>query len=115
MTTFVATGGGWPAVANENAKSDAMVSGGSLVSASEIWLAVTVTVQVVLKGSSAAGVSVNEVVGEAVCAKGCGAPAGHSSAKAPSDAFTLSLKLTTIGESTGTLLAPLAGVVAPTV
>src|SRR5215207_1854998 len=96
MMTCVATGGAGAAVMNANEKSAAGESGGSSVSASEICAAVTVTVQMVLTGRSTAGVSVNELAGEAVCAKVCGAPAGHSSAKAPGPACTLSLKLMTI-------------------
>ena len=114
MMTLVATGGGGPAVANEKLKSASIASGGSSVSASEIWLAATVTVQVVLNGRSAAGVSVKALAGEAVCANGCGAPAGHSTVKALPVALTLSLKLMTMAESTGTFVAAFAGVVAPT-
>ena len=81
------------------------------MSVSEIWLAVTVTVQVVLYGSGEAGVSVNVLAGEALCANVCGAPPGTASANAPAVAVTLSLKLMTMVESTGTLVAAFAGVV----
>ena len=54
------------------------------------------------------------LAGEAVCANDCGAPDGHSSANALAVALTLSLKLMTMAESTGTFDAPFAGVVAPT-
>ena len=46
--TLPAPGGGAAAVVNENATFDAIPSGGSFASVSEIWSAVTVTVQVVL-------------------------------------------------------------------
>ncbi len=115
MRTLVATGGGGPAVVNEKEKSSSISLGGSSVSASVISVAVTVTVHVVLYGRSAAGVSVKTLAGEAVCANDCGAPDGHSSANALAVALTLSLKLMTMAESTGTLVAAFAGAVAPTV
>ena len=62
---------------NEKLTFDVIPSGGSFVSVSEIWFAVTVTVQVVLYGSGDEGVSVKVVAGEALCPNDCGAPAGH--------------------------------------
>ena len=50
-------------------------------------------------------------LGDALCAKVCAELAGHSRLKADADAFTLSLKLMTMVELTGTLVAPLTGVV----
>jgi hypothetical protein len=64
-------------VLNEKLKSPAIWSGGSVESVSEIWVAATVTVQVVLAGSAAIGSSVNDAAGELVCVKACGEPAGH--------------------------------------
>ena len=46
MMTLVATGGWRSAVVNENRSPTASLSGGSLMSMSETWLAVTVTVHV---------------------------------------------------------------------
>ena len=88
-----------------------MSSGGSFVSVSEIWSADTVTVQVVLYGSGEDGVSVKVVAGAALCPNDCGTPAGHWIENAVELAVTLSLKLMTIGELTGTFGAPFAGVV----
>ena len=62
-------------------------------------------------GSGELGVSVNVVAGDAVCVNVRGEPAGHSRLKALADAVTLSLKLMTMVELTGTLVAPAAGVV----
>ena len=56
--TMPAPGGGAAAVVNEKVASEVRPSGGSFVSASEIWSAVTETVQVVLYGSDEEGVSV---------------------------------------------------------
>ena len=50
------------------------------------------------------------VAGDALCANPCGAPAGTRRERTAL-AVTLSLKVMTIGESTGTPVAPLAGVV----
>ena len=73
--------------------------------------AVTFTAHVVPAGSGELGVSVNVVAGDAVCVNVRGEPAGHSRLKALADAVTLSLKLMTMVELTGTLFAPAAGVV----
>ena len=73
--------------------------------------AFTVTAHVVPAGSGELGVSVNVVAGDAVCVNVRGEPAGHSRLKALAEAVTLSLKLMTMVELTGTLFALLAGVV----
>src|SRR4051812_6772056 len=111
MMTPTAPGGAGFAVVNEKVTSASMESGGSLTSVSVIAAAATVTLQVDPDGSGAAGVSVNVLAGEALCVKACGEPAGHSMANASDAAVTLSLKLMTTVEVTGTLPAPLAGVV----
>ena len=51
----------------------------------------------------------NVEAGDAVCVNVRGEPAGHARLKAPAAADTFSLKLMTMVESTGTLLAPPAG------
>ena len=84
------------------------------MSTSVIWLAATVTVQVVADGSGAAGVSVNEPAGEALRVNVCGKPVGHCRSNALTLALTLSLKLTTMAELTETPLAEFAGVVLTT-
>ena len=108
--TLPAPGGGAAAVVNEKLAFEVRPSGGSFVSVSEIWLAVTETVQVVLAGSGEEGVSVTVVAGVALCPNDCGTPAGHSIENAKALAVTLSLKLRTMDELTGTLAAPFAGV-----
>ena len=74
-------------------------------------VAVTFTAHAVPAGSGELGVSVNVVAGDAVCVNVRGEPAGHSRLKALAEAVTLSLKLMTMVELTGTLVALLAGVV----
>src|SRR3954462_3837231 len=114
MMTPAAPGGAGLAVVNEKLTSAAMESGGSLTSVSVIPAAATVTLQVDPDGSGAAGVSVNVLAGDALCVNAWGEPAGHSIANASDAAVTLSLKLMTTVEVTGTLLAELAGVVVMT-
>ncbi len=66
------------------------------MSASVIWLAIAVTVQIVPYGRFAVGVSVMEVAGEPLCVKETGVPFGHWIVKALAVALTLSLKLIVI-------------------
>src|SRR5262245_29998561 len=91
-----------------------MLSGGSIVSVSEICEAVTLTVQVVPAGRFEDGVRVMVVAGDALWVNVCGVPTGHSSDKALAVALTLSLKVTEIVEFTGTFVAPEVGVVLET-
>src|SRR5919112_200196 len=92
-----------------------MLSGGSKVSASVIWLAKTVTVQVVPAGRSAVGSSVKLAAGEALSVKVWGEPAGHCTEKEPVVALTGSLKLTVMFVFCATPVAPLTGEVDATV
>ena len=77
IMTLPAPGGGAAAVVNEKFAFEVSPSGGSFRSVSEIWSAVTETVQVVLYGSDDEGVSVKPVAGDALCPNDCGTPAGH--------------------------------------
>src|SRR4029078_11492990 len=107
MITLAAPPGGGLAVANEKEKSAAGESGGSLVSASLIAAAWTVTVHVGPAGSGDARASVNLVAGEALCATTCAEPAGHCRSNAPALAFTGSLKLMALAGLSEEVLAPL--------
>src|SRR5437764_884484 len=75
----------------------------------------TVTVHTVAEGSAEVGASVNELLGEALWVNVCGEPVGHSKVNALAVAVTVSLKLMTTFELTGTLLAPFPGVALVTV
>jgi len=112
IITLPAPGGGAAAVVKETLTFEAKPSGGSVVSVSEIWFAITETVQLVLGGRSDEGVSVNWVAGVPAPGLGvndCGDPLGHSSENADAVAVTLSLKLMTTDALTGTFNAPLPG------
>src|SRR5687767_6214899 len=92
-----------------------MLSGGSFASVSEIWFAITVTVQSVPAGSGDVGVSVKLDDGEALSVNACTLPgAGHSIVNELVVAATDSLKLTTMVVFVATVFAPFAGVVVVT-
>ena len=91
-------------VVNENAWLAAIWSAGSSVSASLIWLAIAVTVQLVPWGRFPAGVNVNEDAGELLCVNETGVPFGQWMVKALDDASTGSLNATSRG-ATATLVA----------
>src|SRR5688572_12470730 len=93
MITFSATTGGAGPVVKLKTQSPNMLSGGSFTSRSEIWLATTVTTQVVLKGKFTSGFRVKLLLGEALCVNVRLVPEGHSRTNAPEVALTLSLKL----------------------
>src|SRR5438477_216972 len=86
-----------------------MVSGGSAISLSWMFAAITVTVQTTPTGRLPLGVSVKLLAGEALATNAIGVPAGHSSLKAVPVALTGSLKLIVIGVSIATGLAPATG------
>src|SRR5688572_10004679 len=93
-----------------------MLSGGSLASVSEIWFAITVTVQSVPAGSGAIGVSVKLAAGEALSVNACTLPgAGHSIVNELVVAATDSLKLIVIVAFCPTFAATFVGVVDVTV
>src|SRR5438445_10031599 len=92
-----------------------MLSGGSPVSTSLIWFAMTVTVQVVDAGRSNVGSSVICEVPEPVTPYACGEPLGHSIVKELPPAFTASLNVITMLLLGFTPVAPFAGVVLDTV
>ena len=77
-------------------------------------MATTVTVQIVLKGRSTVGSSVNTLDGELLCVKVFGVAAGHSSVNALPVALTLSVNVIEILESAGTFVAPFTGEVLST-
>src|SRR5215470_12949436 len=91
-----------------------MLSGGSIISVSEICVAVTFTVQVVPAGRFEDGVRVTVVAGDALWVNVFGVPTGHSSENALAVALTLSLKVTEIVEFSGTFVAEFAGVMLDT-
>src|SRR4051812_10943175 len=91
-----------------------MLSGGSNVSTSMIWLAKTVTVQVVPEGRSATGSRVKLLAGDALSVNACGEPVGHWIEKELVVALTGSVKLMVMLELVATLVAPFAGVVVVT-
>src|SRR5437764_15428516 len=86
-----------------------MLSGGSTVSTSLIWFAITFTEQIVPSGRSLVGSSVIDEPGEPLTVKLFGVPLGHSSVNELPEAVTASLKLTTIVRSTATCVAACAG------
>src|SRR6266516_4929388 len=88
-----------------------MLSGGSTVSTSLIWFAITFTEQTVPPGRSLVGSSVIEEPGEPLTEKLFGVPVGHSSVNELPLAVTGSLKLTTMFVFTATWAAPAAGLV----
>src|SRR5205085_6960736 len=92
-----------------------MLSGGSTVSVSLIWLATTLTVQTVPAGRVADGVRVNVVAGDEVCEKLSGVPVGHAVVNALLVAVTDSLKAMSMVVSRATSVAPSAGDVLLTV
>ena len=101
MRTLVATGGGEPGRREREGKSSSISLGGSSVGVGNLRGRDRRLCTSCCPAGSAAGVSVKTLAGEAVCANGCGAPDGHSSANALAVALTLSLKLMTMAESTG--------------
>src|ERR687885_2782797 len=92
-----------------------MLSGGSTESTSLIWLAITVTEQIVPSGRLPVGSSVIDEPGEPLTVKLCGVPAGQSSVNELAVAVTGSLKLTTMFVFTATWSAASAGEVVVTV
>src|SRR5947208_3097981 len=86
-----------------------MLSGGSTVSTSLIWFAITFTEQTVASGRSLVGSSVIDEPGEPLTVKLSGVPVGHSSENELLDAVTGSLKLTTMCVVTATCVAASAG------
>ena len=93
----------------------AMVSGGSTVSTSWIWLPVIVRVQSVAAGRSPVGSRVQTAVPDPLSEKAVVVPVGHSRPKASASAVTGSLKVTVIVAPADTLVAPSAGDVETTV
>src|SRR5947208_2019499 len=92
-----------------------MLSGGSTVSTSLIWFAITFTEQIVPSGRSLVGSSVIDEPGEPLTLKLSGVPVGHSSENELVVAVTGSLKLTTMFVFTATWSAASAGEVLETV
>src|SRR5918912_4392928 len=92
-----------------------MLSGGSTVSASLNWFAITLTEQTTPSGRLLVGSSVIDEPGEPLTAKLSGVPVGHSSVKELVVAVTGSLKLTTTFVFTATWSAASAGDVVVTV
>src|SRR5207249_8665852 len=86
-----------------------MLSGGSTVSTSLIWFAITFTEQTVPSGRSAVGSSVIAEPGEPLTEKLLAVPVGHSRVNELPLAVTGSLKLTTMFVFTATWSAPFAG------
>src|SRR5947208_6225219 len=86
-----------------------MLSGGSTVSTSLIWFAITFTEQTVPSGRSLVGSSVIDEPGEPLTEKLSGVPVGHSSVNELVVAVTGSLKFTTTFVFTATWSAPSAG------
>src|ERR671927_232129 len=86
-----------------------MLSGGSTVSTSLIWLAITLTEQTVPSGRSLVGSSVIDEPGEPLTEKLSGVPVGHSSENELPLAVTGSLKFTTMFVFAATSVAPSAG------
>src|SRR5436189_2107089 len=86
-----------------------MLSGGSTVSTSLIWVAVALSEQTVPSGRLLVGSSVIEEPGEPLTLKLSGVPAGHSSVNELVVAVTGSLKLTTMFGFTATWSAASAG------
>src|SRR5919199_5183701 len=92
-----------------------MLSGGSTESTSLIWLAITVTEQIVPSGRSLVGSGVIAEPGEPLTLKLSGVPVGQSSVNELVVAVTGSLKLTTMFVFTATWSAASAGDVVVTV
>src|SRR5437879_5637383 len=88
-----------------------MLSGGSTVSTSLIWFAITVTVQTVPFGRSEVGSSVIVEPGEPLTLKASGVPVGHSIVNELPVAVTGSLKLMSMFVLRATSVAPSAGLV----
>src|SRR5438105_10088353 len=86
-----------------------MLSGGSTVSTSLIWFAITFTEQTVPSGRSLVGSSVIDEPGEPLTEKLSGVPVGHSSVNELPLAVTGSLKFTTMFVFTATWSRPSAG------
>src|SRR5438552_6651050 len=86
-----------------------MLSGGSTVSTSLIWFAITFTEHTVPSGRSLVGSSVIDEPGEPLTLKLSGVPVGHSSENELVVAVTGSLKLTTMFVFTATWSAASAG------
>src|ERR671929_1398424 len=92
-----------------------MVSGGSTVSTSLIWFAITFTAHVMPSGRLLVGSSVIDEPGEPLTEKLSGVPVGHSSENELDVAVTGSLKFTTTFVFTATWSAASAGEVVVTV
>src|SRR5207248_11673866 len=92
-----------------------MLSGGSTVSTSLIWFAITFTEQTMPSGRLLVGSSVTAEPGEPLTVKPSGVPVGHSSENELVDAVTSSLKFTTTFASPRSSAPPSAGVVVHTV
>src|SRR5918911_2423503 len=88
-----------------------MVSGGSSVSTSWIWFAITLTAHVVPSGRSAVGSSVAVSVPEPLDEKFFGVPLGHWRVNELSEKVTASVNLIVMFVFTATWVAPFAGVV----
>src|SRR5204863_8892628 len=88
-----------------------MLSGGSTVSTSLIWFAITFTEQTVASGRSLVGSSVIDEPGEPLTVKLFAEPVGHSRENELLEAVTGSVKLTAMFVFTATWVAPFAGVV----
>src|SRR5207248_5037245 len=91
-----------------------MLSGGSTVSTSLIWFAITFTEQTMPSGRLLVGSSVIAEPGEPLTVKPSGVPVGHSSENELVDAVTASLKFTTMFVFTATWSAASAGDVVET-
>src|SRR5437773_2289584 len=88
-----------------------MLSGGSTASTSLIWLAITVTVQIVAAGRSEVGSSVIVEPGEPLGVKLSGVLVGHSIVNERPVAVTGSLKLMSMFVLRATSVTPSAGLV----
>src|SRR5213080_2732606 len=86
-----------------------MLSGGSTMSTSLIWFAITFTEQTVPSGRLLVGSSVIDEPGEPLTVKLSDVLVGHSSVNELVVAVTGSLKLTTMFVFTATWSAPFAG------
>src|SRR5437763_3881239 len=91
-----------------------MLSGGSTVSTSLIWFAITFTEHSVPSGRLLVGSSVIDEPGEPLTEKLSGVPVGHSSENELVVAVTASLKFTTMFVFTATWSAASAGEVVET-
>src|SRR5436190_1212335 len=86
-----------------------MLSGGSTVSTSLIWFAITFTEQTVPSGRLLVGSSVIDEPGERLTEKLAGVPVGHSRVNELVVAVTGSLKVTVMFVFAATSVAPSAG------